>query len=545
MIPIEKQLWPYLLSVGLALAFCSTVTAVDHFLTIGGGYRPSANQASLEANVLFFQETLKERHQYDRSHTVFFADGYDDKADLQYLEIPDPTTDSPLESLLAQLHRRSTAGKLAYRNHRVPPIAGPISPEHIRASLRRIATQAQPDDRLIIYVTAHGEASKDRDEPFNTYISCWDGQRLSAKELQQWLGEMPRELPIVLVMAQCYCGGFAHIIFQDLDDTQGLSPLRVCGFFAQQHDLPAAGCRPDIENDEEYSSFFWGAFGSKSRNGKMLQDVDCNQDGHISFAEAHAQAVVVSHTIDIPLRTSEVFLRRNSRIAEYEHEGMSFEEEKQEATKLESEEPKLAHSSVAHSLVASEPAPQLRQLSGSVSSLITIASSDVSYAIRGLCEQLGVSVDDEITAIFAGFEDQANGLRDARRSSWRGRRARGSGRRELRAEISEKWPELGDRDAWHQSELLEPARQTEVLEELKQLPSYQVFAEEVAKREQASSERVEAELRQVKFKRLIRLLENVILEDNLKAVAAPEIVDRYAELLSLENQSLENQILSP
>ena len=27
----------------------------------------------------------------------------------------------------------------------------------------------------------------------------------------------------------------------------------------QQHDLPAAGCRPDIEHDEEFSSYFWGA----------------------------------------------------------------------------------------------------------------------------------------------------------------------------------------------------------------------------------------------------------------------------------------------
>ena len=36
------------------------VSAEDHLLTIGGGYSPSGNQASLERNVLFFQRLLKE-----------------------------------------------------------------------------------------------------------------------------------------------------------------------------------------------------------------------------------------------------------------------------------------------------------------------------------------------------------------------------------------------------------------------------------------------------------------------------------------------------
>src|SRR5690606_2207650 len=119
--------------------------------------------------------------------------------------------------------------------------------------------QMAEGDRLLVYVTAHGDESKGRNR-YNTSISCWDGESITAREFEAWLEDVPSEVPVILVMAQCYCGGFAHTIFRNAQSDDGLSGRLRVGFFAQQHDLPAAGCRPDIENDEEYSSFFWGAF---------------------------------------------------------------------------------------------------------------------------------------------------------------------------------------------------------------------------------------------------------------------------------------------
>ncbi len=85
------------------------------------------------------------------------------------------------------------------------------------------------------------------------------------KTFSQWLDTVPPEIPVVLVMAQCYCGGFANTIFEGGAIENGLAKGKRVGFFAQRFDLPAAGCRPDIENDEEYSSYFWGAFMGRSR----------------------------------------------------------------------------------------------------------------------------------------------------------------------------------------------------------------------------------------------------------------------------------------
>ncbi len=91
---------------GLALAFWGNeLQGKDYFITVGGGYTPQQNQASLEANVLFFQKILSEKHPQPLRHSVFFADGHDEKADLQVLSTVQPKSE-PLRDLLSRLHRR-------------------------------------------------------------------------------------------------------------------------------------------------------------------------------------------------------------------------------------------------------------------------------------------------------------------------------------------------------------------------------------------------------------------------------------------------------
>ncbi len=261
----DRRLW-------LSLAWCVLSVALpingapgtDYFLTIGGGYEPSGNQASLEANVLFFQQVLQEKHTGGRTQATFFADGSDPQADLQVLSKATAANTSnednfaeSVTSLLVRLNsfRGNQGQSVEYRNHRVPNVSGANSPSGIHASLTHMCGSMTAGDRLIVYVTAHGSEADGRNK-FNTSISCWDEQAITAREFENWLDEVPETVPVVMIMAQCYCGGFAHTIFEAADRKQGLAKQPRVGFFAQQHDLPAAGCRPDIENDEEYSSFF-------------------------------------------------------------------------------------------------------------------------------------------------------------------------------------------------------------------------------------------------------------------------------------------------
>ena len=232
--------------------------ATDYFITIGGGPSREENQASLEANVVFFQQIIKDKHPEPSRNDIFFAHGDVPAADVQVVADKPKESELPATDLLASLHRRpSNRQGVTYRSHQVAEITGALDPQLIRESLEKLAKTATSHDRLIIYVTAHGSPGPD-DDSFDTSIDCWGSKKITAREFSHWLDKLPHDMPVVMVMAQCFCGGFGHLIYQDLDESKGFTTQPRVGFFAQQHDLPAAGCRPDIEHDEEFSSYFWG-----------------------------------------------------------------------------------------------------------------------------------------------------------------------------------------------------------------------------------------------------------------------------------------------
>src|SRR6478752_6554369 len=112
-----RRLWAALLMLALDL-ICGvpSLSATDYFLTIGGGYDRSGNQASLEANVVFFQQTLADKHRGARHHAIFFADGDDPAADLQVMAETRDQGAMPATDLLATLHRRRGGENVTYRN---------------------------------------------------------------------------------------------------------------------------------------------------------------------------------------------------------------------------------------------------------------------------------------------------------------------------------------------------------------------------------------------------------------------------------------------
>lgn len=500
----------------LSFSVAAQASATDYFLTLGGGYSREGNQASLEANLLFFQQVLLEKHREPRASATFFADGYNDRADLQYLPAA-TATNTPASDLLAEIFSfRGIRPQVAYRNHAVPNIAGPIEPTNIHNSLSRLAKGMQAGDRLIVYVTAHGGSAKGENK-FNTSITCWNDQSISARTFESWLDEVPAEVPVVMVMAQCYCGGFSHTIFEKADSANGLAKQNRVGFFAQQHDLAAAGCRPDIANDQEYSSFFWGAFVGRSRNGVAVSGVDLNRDGKISFAEAHAHAVLASDTIDIPLRTTEALLREYSRIGAYDHR-RSIDLDEADLSSREG----------------------LAEMTGTFEDVCASASLDQRAIVLGLLTQVGLNPQDDVYDLFEQFEKQRDESARMRRSSFRGRRGRGrsSGRRELWAEIGDKWPELADRENWRKASLLEVESQASLLKEIQQLPSFAAFEASKLQRADAAAAREESELREVKFQRLVNTLEAILLAKNLPLVAEEEIVSKYAAMLATEESFL-------
>lgn len=516
-----------------SLVLCSSQVsfATDYFLTIGGGYNPSGNQASLEANVLFFQQILEEKHRGPRRHDVYFADGHDAAADLQVLATKPPKEKLPATEAIAALHRRRGAEQVEYRNHRVPDVAGPLDPALIRASIESIAKKAQDGDRLIVYVTAHGSpgGKGGGGDSHNTTIDCWKERRITAREFTRWLNDLPGGMPVVMVMAQCYCGGFAHTIFEDLDPEKGLSTHPRIGFFAQQHNLPAAGCRPDISNDAEFSSYFWGAIAGRTRTGAPIADCDFDGNGIISFAEAYAHAVIASPTIDIPLKSSDALLRTYSRMAG---------DKKAKPEEADEDKPGEGDAKPASTepAVPSEPEPDLAALSGTLASVAQQTRPVTARIVTALSKELGFVPEEDVTRVTAAYAEHRRNSRGPGRGQGP-RRRQGSGRRELLAEVAEKWPELADERHWEESPLLKPENQEQLLEELKLLPSWKTFEQRRQQTIDSADQAERHELREVKFCRLISTLETIVLEANLPKVARPDVIERYRQMTALEDSS--------
>ena len=528
---IIQSAWILLLASGWLVCCGTVLQAADYFLTIGGGYSPTGNQASLEANVVFFQQILDDKHRQSRSHDIYFADGHDAAADLQVLATKKPQqTKLPATDVLASLHRRRGAEQVEYRNHRVPDVAGALDPALIRGSLEKIAKNARNGDRLIIYVTAHGSPGG-KDDVYNTTIDCWNEKKVTAREFTKWLNDVPVGVPVLMVMAQCYCGGFAHAIFDDLNEANGLAPQLRVGFFAQQHNLMAAGCRPDIDNDDEFSSYFWGAIVGRSRTGVPIEGVDIDKNGVVSLAEAYAHAVTASRTIDIPLRTSDVLLRKYSRMSN-DAAGASTGAD---AKAIDKDSGADAKSTTPAATDEPRPQPNLSSLSGPLHGFVDRGRPVSERIVTALSKELGFALQDDVTAVVAAYNEHRKSGRNPGRGN---RRRNGSGRRELLQEITEKWPELGDARKWEDSPLLRVDNQEQLLADLKELPSWKTYEQRRRQVEETGDQAERHELREVKFRRLINTLEVIVLEKNLPLVATPEVVERYRKMMALEESTL-------
>ena len=498
--------------------------ADDYFLTIGGGAEPRSNQASLEANVNFFKNVLQRSIGPRRQHSIFFADGSDSKADIQF-ELEDDTRSKSMQ-LLSNLNRLPPAN-IAYRDHQVTGYEGASRPTLIRSRMEQIARIAKAGDRVLIYVTAHGGKGSDKD-PFNTTIYCWNKSTISVREFSGWLDQFSVDVPVIMVMAQCYCGGFSHTLFSGGKEENGPSKHLRVGYFAQQYNLQAAGCRPDVKNDEEFSSYFWGAMVGNSRSGKPMTDADVNKDRQVSFDEAYAHAVITSETIDIPLRSSDVLLRTYSKIPNY-----TFYSNRVPASRTPS-----PGTNESESIASTENEPSTNQecntdesvlcMSMTIDELIDKATPSNAHVVQKLCESLDIALDtpaEEVASLLGRRGSGPGFSRQGRRSS---------GRRELLADIHERWPELAEED-WTKSSLLKPENEMPFLDEVQKLETFEAYERRKKDIEESTAKSKLAEMQRIKARRLLETLECIALAHNLTRTASEEITKLYARMVVVEN----------
>lgn len=267
-------------------------TSSTNFLVVGGGGAPSYNEIALEKNVLYFQRTLQAMGVDPAAAAVYFANGNDGRATIRYLD---------------------EQGQTQFKAPEIPNLVGASTFNNLRSWVAE-QSEAGSTRPIFFYFTGHG--LRNEQDLNNNAIALWNNQQVSVQQLAQVFDTLPAETPVVAMMAQCYSGSFANLMYEGGKPFNPVAQSR-CGFFATIRTLPSVGCTPEVnEADyEDYSSSFFAGLSGISRTGERVSSADYNQDGRVAYAEAHAFAKVDEETTDLPISTSEVWLQEQAAIA--------------------------------------------------------------------------------------------------------------------------------------------------------------------------------------------------------------------------------------
>ncbi len=266
---------------------CASTQQVPQFFVLGGGGAPSYNEIAIEKNVLYFQRTLKTMGLNPAKAQIYFANGNDRQKTVRYL---DPK------------------GREQFKVPEIPGVLGPATWRNLQNAMTK-TVEKSPDQPIFLYFTGHGSHNK-TDENNNGMV-LWNERTVDVQTFTGLLDQFPTTTPVVTLMVQCYAGSFANMIYQQGDPSQPISLQTRCGFFATVKQLPSVGCTAEVDEADyqDYSSSFLAGLSGMNRVGKPVASADYNHDRQVSFAEAHAFAKVDEQAADLPISTSEAWLR--------------------------------------------------------------------------------------------------------------------------------------------------------------------------------------------------------------------------------------------
>lgn len=263
--------------------------SVDHIhvLILNGGGRPAINYQSHLLHVEQLLSMLDQAGVAKDRITIFSSDGDDPGDDLAVRQPAGHSSawrlqGTALQSLLRPIRLVSSQiDGFALR---------PASQTALHDWFSQAADRLHPGDTLLLYVTDHGE--RNAEDLRNNTITLW-GEHLSVSELRDLVAKLSPGVRVVTLMSQCFSGSFYGITAARADEA-GLADGSVCGYFSSTASRPAYGCYPESRGRDNVGHSFH-FFQGIAETG--------------SFAAAHEQTLVTDATPDVPLRSSDLFLR--------------------------------------------------------------------------------------------------------------------------------------------------------------------------------------------------------------------------------------------
>ena len=281
-------------------------------LIIGGGPDLEYNQYAIESNARYVEKLTAQ----SRWRRVHFADGKAASRTISVIpDTPELRAERALSWILGEEELQSAPVAQASSLRRIDGSATKPAVERALSDFAR----APKGEQGLLYITGHGgEGEKPgvlgreaRPDYQNTTYALWNDDQITAREVADALRNWPAQNPLFVVMVQCHSGGFANLIFRDSDPRGAVINRDVVGFFSTTGERLAAGCTSEV-NERDYQDFtthFFAALSGVSRDGRRITGADYDGNGAVSGSEAFAWANVHDLSIDVPVSTSDTYLR--------------------------------------------------------------------------------------------------------------------------------------------------------------------------------------------------------------------------------------------
>jgi len=297
------------LALSAALLDCQASAASQagmHALLVGGGPDRENNTAQIEEHLRFVTSLVPG----SSGRIVLFADGKSTSRNLSYTDSLHLTPGQraldillPNDGLGAKVLTRAPALGVS--------LDGPARLASIDRAFSRLASMSGRNaPPILLYFAGHGSVSQDRDK--GSLYDLWGDENLDPATLLREIDTLPPRVPITLVMAQCFSGGFGNVLFKQANPDLSLNGHLITGFFAAESDREAAGCGTETSSPlyQDFSSYFFGALCGRDKLGNRIDGADFDGDGRVSCHEAYCYALIHDDSIDTPVCTSMLFLRR-------------------------------------------------------------------------------------------------------------------------------------------------------------------------------------------------------------------------------------------
>jgi len=261
-----------------------------HALLINGGGSSRGNYQSHLLHVKRIYRILNEAGVPASNISILSADGSDPAPDLATREVQKEDRFWMLAGTRLAKHLRPP---INYTNSEIQAaVLQPATRNSLQQWFETAQTELLPGDTLLLYVTDHG--TRNKEDLSNNQIVLWGkDENIGVEELRILINKLHPSVKVVTLMSQCFSGSFANLMYGQA----GNEPPRrnFGGFFSSTADRPAYGCYP--ENRDKYNV------------GHSFRFFDALEAGS-NFTDAHTSVLISDQTPDVPLRASDLYLKR-------------------------------------------------------------------------------------------------------------------------------------------------------------------------------------------------------------------------------------------